>query len=44
MHIRNAFLALLGTTLLLTGCILKESEREGEEESERDEMEKAMQQ
>jgi hypothetical protein len=44
MHIRNAFLALVGTTLLLTGCLLKKTETEGEEESEKDEMEKAMQQ
>jgi hypothetical protein len=44
MHIRNAFLALIGTTLLLTGCLLKKTETEGEEESEKDEMEKAMQQ
>lgn len=48
MHIRNAILALAGATLMLTGCKLKESERESEHEeeaySERDEMEKAMQQ
>jgi hypothetical protein len=48
MHIRNIILALAGATLMLTGCKLKESERESEHEeeaySERDEMEKAMEQ
>lgn len=49
MYIRNVILAITGATLMLTGCKLKESEREPEHEeeeaySERDEMQKAMEQ
>jgi hypothetical protein len=50
MYIRNVILTLACATLMLTGCKLKESERESEHEegeeaySERDEMQKAMEQ
>ena len=47
MYIRNGILALTVITLLLTGCLLKKSENRIEKEeafSERDEMEKAMEQ
>lgn len=50
MYIRNVILTLACATLLLTGCKLKESDRESEHEeeeeayTERDEMQKAMEQ
>jgi hypothetical protein len=47
MHIKTLILALSVTTLFATGCVLKETEsklEDGETFSERDEMEKAMEQ